>query len=719
MRTILTALFLILLVGQVSADDYLPRDVQVSIIADYMLVTGQGGLGRNATSERSDNVPPPKCGTSAILNFVTHYDELDPELLKSLGVVEISRPTFLTDSVDSPMGLFRIHYTTTGGDALEGGTPTAVKIADIMDSVYAHIVDTLGYPPPPQDGYEEGGDEKYDIYMLFLGSAYYGQTWTDSLGYPQFKQATSYIEMNARPSGLFGYQQTPMDAIRVTAAHEFFHAVHFGIDWGETEIEDLGKGKTFERRYWMEMSATWMEEEIYDDINDYYSYLPYFYSVPEVSLQRYAGPTDLHPYASVVYPIFLTEKFGRDIIRDIWTLCGSMGFGPSFLMAADSAILMASNRTEDWSTTFSEFALWNYLTGERSALTISYGNDDSPVIGYSEKEEYPAIPFDKLHTYFKYPVVVVSNNNRAESPRVNGSYYMTLNELASATVLHHTITWACATSDREPAGVFVEGCDTCCTDSTQVGDSLLWGPDYSYTTHIDTFFSVYLVLGDGDNVVPTLPEPWGVTMIYQFEQEPDSLIIDRFFAPDDGFYKIDLLNHSQYRSLTMILTPATSDRGSYQESRYRIMEVGYAIRENSFMNSLVNKPAAVLDLYPNPVIPAEMVQPAGVTFLLQVPTDSTSFPVHGWPYVEEPAMLQVDIYTVAGERVKTIAREDRQVERRSDWRRGGKWYAKWDLTNESGADVAAGVYLVYARLYSKAKRGVLLAEDYSKVLVIR
>ena len=31
---------------------------------------------------------------------------------------------------------------------------------------------------------------------------------------------------------------------------------------------------TVDNLYWLEMSATWMEEYSYDDINDYYSYLP-------------------------------------------------------------------------------------------------------------------------------------------------------------------------------------------------------------------------------------------------------------------------------------------------------------------------------------------------------------------------------------------------------------------------------------------------------------
>lgn len=708
MRTILTALFItIVMNGFALAEESLTREMQVSIIADYMLVTGQGGLNLSATGHDDSESHPIKCGTPAILNFVTHRDRLDPELLKSLGVLEITRPTFLTDSVDSPRGLFRIHYTTSGIDALFGGAGTAVKIADIMDSVYAYIVVTLGYPPPPQDGYEPGGDEKYDIYMTYLGSLFYGQTWTDSLGYPTDQQATSYIEMNADPRRLAGYADRPLDAIRVTAAHEFFHAVQFGIDWGETE--DLGS-ETIERRYWMEMSSTWMEEEIYDDINDYYSYLPFFFNDPKASLQQFSGGTDLHPYASVVHSIFLSEKFGRDIIREIWTLCGTMGFGPSFLRAADSAIMMVSNGAEDWSTTFAEFALWNYLTGERSGLSITDGFDNSPVLGYSEKAAYATIPFEKLHSYHAYPVLVRSNENLAESPDVNGSYYLTLNELSTATIVDDTITWACANSDREPAGEFVEGCATCCTDSVTVRDSLLWGPEFSYTTHIDTFFNIFLALSN--TAQQPLPRGWGVSIIYQFVDAPDSLIVDRFFAPDHGGYKISLVDHRQYESLTFILTPATTNRAYYENSNTRTMWVGYSLDENSFIDTLINKPAAVLDPYPNPLIVADMDEPR-MTFKLRVPTDSTSFPMYGEPFTDVDPSLQVDIYTVAGERIRTV--------NNITWReaRFGEFFTEWDLKNESGQDIASGVYLIYARLFSKAKRGVLLAEDHSKVLVIR
>ncbi len=715
MRFVLTSvIWLALLIPVVNAEE-LSREEQVSIIADYMLITGQGGLGFQSASDDSEETRPLKCGTSAVLNFVTNYDKLDPELLKSLGVELETRPEGLDEFVDSPLGLFRIHYTNSGIDALEGGTPTAIKIADIMDSVYTHIIDTLGYPPPPQDGYEPGGDEKYDVYMRYLGPLFYGLTWTDSLEYPTTQQATSFIEMNARPSTIYSYNNdphAPLDAIRVTAAHEYFHAVQFGIDWGEAEYDIGGKN---ERRYWMEASSTWMEEEIYDDINDYYSYLETFYNRPEASLQQQNGGNDLHPYACVVYPIFLTEKYGRDIVRDIWLLCGSMGFGADFLSAADSAIMMASGRTQNWETAFSEFALWNYLTGERANLTMTHGLGfapdltDSLVVGYSEKENYPAIPYNKVHSYYAYPITVLGGENQAESPRVNGSYYLRLEQISSATIVDDTTFWVCDTA----AGEFVDGCDTCCTDSIFTRDTLDYGfPYYSYRINVDSLFNIYLALRNPYS--PAMPEGWGVNVIYEFVDAPDSLVVDRFFAPDTGLFasRVGLLDHTEYSSLTFVITPAPVNNEYYARPDYRIQWVGYLVGENSYIDSLRSMPAAVLDPYPNPMIVSEMDDPH-ITFKLRVPFDTGSFPMYGQPFTEADPVLQVDIYTVAGERIRTLGE--------ITWReaRFGEFFTEWDLTNESGADVAAGVYLVYARLFSKARRGSLLAEDHSKVLVIR
>ena len=52
-----------------------------------------------------------------------------------------------------------------------------------------------------------------------------------------------------------------MQSAQVTAAHEFFHAIQFAYDYGEDA--------------WMlEATATWMEERVFDKVNDNRQYLP-------------------------------------------------------------------------------------------------------------------------------------------------------------------------------------------------------------------------------------------------------------------------------------------------------------------------------------------------------------------------------------------------------------------------------------------------------------
>ena len=58
------------------------------------------------------------------------------------------------------------------------------------------------------------------------------------------------------------YGAPAYDSLRVTAAHEFFHAIQFNYD-------------TTDDDWFMEGTAVWVEDQVYDGINDYLNYLPY------------------------------------------------------------------------------------------------------------------------------------------------------------------------------------------------------------------------------------------------------------------------------------------------------------------------------------------------------------------------------------------------------------------------------------------------------------
>lgn len=719
-RILVSALVLTIGAFSLARTDELSRERQIEIIENYMYVTGQTMQLPSQALEAVSGYPeelPVKCGTPAVLDFVFNHDKLDPELLQALGVEVWDRPTYADELIhDSPNGLFKIHYTTTGGDAVyragddrDGdGVPNYVEdMAFILESVRAHIIDTLGYPPPPVDSfYESGGDEKYDVYISNLPTGYFGLTYPDEYAQDDtnFTRATSFIELENDYQELPTYKNRPLDAVRVTCAHEFFHAVQFGIDVSEFEVDTTvsqGDMTFFVRTYWMEMSAVWMEEEIYDDINDYYAYLPYFFNYPRVSIQQFKSTiTDYHPYASVVFPIFLSEKFGREIIKDIWLRCSELGPGPSFLIATELAVDSIIGGDSGMPTAFRDFALWNYFTGDR----VCFAPED---VGYSEKEMYPAIPdiimtlmddtIPVIVNHTRYPLLVLGNEN-PYWPEHNSAAYVRLNHMRAIetdTIGYDTTFWLCRGWD--PLGL--------CIDSIQV------------TVSIDTFFSIYVFLGDVGSSAP--PQPWGLNVVFQLDSIPDSFIVDQFFLPYINTTGVPsllkIIEPNQYRSITMIISPASYVREAYKPPydyslAYYVPELLDSARIDTPIiidPQFVDIPAAILAPYPNPAVVGDMGG-SPLKFRFQIPTDSFSNCIYSEP------SFTVDIFNVAGEFVRGFTSVipyhcGKQVE----------FTAEWDMKNEWGKGVASGVYIAVGRVYSSAKKSLLLAEDKVKVAIIR
>lgn len=638
-----------------------------------------------------------KCGTPMLmdLKMVANLDRHS----HTAAMVANPRPDSLDLTYDSPGGQFKIHYTKTGTSACyqptvdtDGdGVPNYIEtMAIIADSVHNQIVNVMGYPPPPEDSfYVEGGDERYDIYVRNLPSTIYGQTVPDSISLAQgtdAQRATSFMELDNDYSHVSAYRDRPLDAVRVTVAHEYFHSVQFSIDYFETDFVSVGGGLFFAARYWMEMSAVWMEEALYDELNDYYFYLPVFYNAPQTSFQRFNTAFDLHPYASCVLPIYLDQRFGPEIIRDIWLRCGEMGPGPDFLAASYLAIDSVSGGTMSWPSAFQEFALWNYFTGERAAVAPAG-------IGYEEADAYPEIPEDKIGRHFSYPVSVTSDAN-PYIPQHNAAAYMRFENVANTM----TRFWTCT------AGSF----GASCTDSIEVFDTTGWDP-FSEFNRIDTGFSVRLRYGRGEYV----PWSWGLSVVTQLDSDPDNYTAEQFLLPHGdslNFVTVETLNQAAYRSILYILSWGTPI-DSFYTAGLDTNRLSYAVRETSTIDSArVNIPSVVLTPYPNPAVVAEMSSPE-VWFRFNVATDSLAAPLFDFP------LMVVDVFSIAGEYIATVERV--VTDPYADQNNRGEFRVSWDMKNSSGKHVASGAYIAFARLYSDSRRSDLLAEDRVKVAIIR
>lgn len=324
---------------------------------------------------------PLKSGTQFARWLKSHQDEL-PFELKPLVRSVLDRPS-LPLTYDTPGGHFKIHYTNSGIDRVPNFAYVE-RLGRYLDRVWAFEIDTLGYLEPPSDG-SAGGDSRYDVYIRNIGA--YGITWQENDGPRPWNDCTSYIEINndftSFPPNTDPEGHTE-GAQKVTSAHEFFHAIQMGYN------KDTDP-------WWMEMTATWMEETAYDTVNDYYNYLETFFTQPNMSLFLYDGS---HEYSACVFPIYLSTKWGNDIIRLVWENC----IRRSAFDAISSALDSMGTSVEE---ALAEFFVWNYYTSVR---------DDGR--HYPEGRDYPGVRFEGVHA--SYP----ASGSTLTPPSGAGSNYI-------------------------------------------------------------------------------------------------------------------------------------------------------------------------------------------------------------------------------------------------------------------------------------------------------
>ncbi len=268
-----------------------------------------------------------KCGVPILKQLAEASANIDVKTKRELAelgikanqrILGFGRPEGLEWYYDT--GIFRIHYTLTGRHAVDStdtdldGIPDFVELmAATADRVFEIEIGSFGFTRPPSDRWyaDNGGSDAYDIYLLDIGETLFGYTQMEHLanymsGNNEFSDAkeenalTSYIAMN-NDYNQFHCEESA--CVEVTLAHEFFHAIQFGYDaWDEVWL--------------LEASAVWMEDEVFDDINDNYYYLDLWMRLPHVALDQDRSP---HWYGSWIYFRYLSEHFGgHTTIRKIF-----------------------------------------------------------------------------------------------------------------------------------------------------------------------------------------------------------------------------------------------------------------------------------------------------------------------------------------------------------------------------------------------------------------
>ncbi|HEX2945588.1 MAG TPA: MXAN_6640 family putative metalloprotease [Clostridia bacterium] len=247
----------------------------------------------------------------------------------------------LDKSYRSPGRNFNIHYTLSGENAVdfnyrdpEAVPPYITQVAEAFENVRALTCVSRGYREPLL----EEGKDYYDIYVYDLKDKY-GVTFSSKMYGSQNRAGTasSYICIDNSYSREKGFDKSRLECMRVTAAHEYFHAVQYAYN---VEAD----------AWWKEASATWNEDEVYTGINDYVRYIRKYFKTPGLSLDKTS-------YSGVIFAKFLSQYYGGfDTMRRIWELQAS-GYNNS--IQAIDRFIRTHYAGKDIGSVYNQFSTYN------------------------------------------------------------------------------------------------------------------------------------------------------------------------------------------------------------------------------------------------------------------------------------------------------------------------------------------------------------------------
>lgn len=323
---------------------------------------------------RSDAKLLGKDATEIFLEATYYIDSLPANRRAALEKY-LARPS-QSYSFDSPDGHYKIHYDKSGSNAVPltdgngNGVPDYVEwLANYADSAWRCTHTHLGYDVPPVDN-GAGGDNRYDIYTEEM--PYYGYTQPEGSGTSRYSYASVHRNFYGFPAN-DDPEGDQKGAMKVTTAHEYFHAVQLGI----YAYADL---------WYMEVSSTWMEEICYPAVNDNCNYFGDFFNYPHYSLNSTSG---LHLYGAFVWNRFIDQYFDTLTVRQVWERMRSTMNGNAYT-SLNSIFVSHGSSLND---AFVDFTEWNYICS---------GRDDGN--HYEDGFDYPYIKIMRTHSASSYPL---------------------------------------------------------------------------------------------------------------------------------------------------------------------------------------------------------------------------------------------------------------------------------------------------------------------------
>jgi hypothetical protein len=276
----------------------LPATLPAGALDDYYLQRfGETSHKITAAVMQQAAQPVERCGTPLHRSLRKDWSLLEPATQKTMAkylALPVLSGTEMT--LISPLGWFRIHYSTSGMDAADPAW--VATVARSFDDVYTTEVQGMGYRPAPA--------KPYDVYLQnLLSQRQYGYTEqiapvsNGSVGY------TSYTAVDSSFTDPIFSGLSPLQSLQITAAHEYHHGIQFGYSY----YFDIWYG---------EATSTWMEDEVYGGVNQLYSYLAATLTNPTLSLDTTVSTATGGGYGRWLFNRYLAEQHGATVVKSFW-----------------------------------------------------------------------------------------------------------------------------------------------------------------------------------------------------------------------------------------------------------------------------------------------------------------------------------------------------------------------------------------------------------------